>query len=87
MQRSPRSDVRGFSNSLFARGLCRLAQLVCRHPVWFVYPELLLAVLCLLYAVRALKFDMNRDHLIGPELKSQQVYLAFEREFPGEGSE
>lgn len=37
--------------------------------------------------MRGLKLDMNRDHLIGPNLKQQRIYLAFQKEFPGEGND
>jgi hopanoid biosynthesis associated RND transporter like protein HpnN len=73
------------SYSLVARMLRRLALCLCRHPSWFLYPQLTLAAVCILYAVFHLTLDMNRDDLIGPRVKSQQLYRAFEREFPAEG--
>ncbi len=73
-----------FSDSLFARLLRGLARAVCRRPQWFIYPQLILAVLCTLYTAFGLKMDMNRDHLIGPQLRSHQIFLQFQKEFPGE---
>jgi uncharacterized protein len=76
--------VRSISDSILARVLQGLARFICRRPRGLVLAQLLLAAVCLLYATRALKFDMNRDHLIGPKLRTQQTFLAFEKEFPGE---
>ncbi len=76
-----------YSNSIFALSLRRLAQFVRRHRTWFVFPQILLSVLCLVYTARWLNLDMNRDHLIGPKIRYQQIYLDFQKEFPGEGND
>lgn len=75
------------SNSTFALLLRKLVHAVCRYPRRFIYPQFLLAALCLVYAVQGLRLDMDRDHLIGPKVKSQQIYLAFEKQFPNEGND
>ncbi len=79
--------MRSYSNSIFALSLRRLARLVCLHRSWFVVPQILLSALCLFYTARWLKLDMNRGHLIGLNMKQQQIYLAFQQEFPGEGND
>jgi len=79
--------MRVISHHAFARFLHGLAGAVCRHARWFVFPQLLLACLSLLYATSHLKFDMDRGNLIGPESRSHRNYLAVRREFPGEGDE
>ncbi len=71
-------------DSLFARILCRVANAVCRHPGWFVYPQALLALFCVVYTVSGLKLDMDRDHLIGPQMREHRIFLQFRKEFPGE---
>ncbi|HWH69096.1 MAG TPA: hypothetical protein VNT26_06910, partial [Candidatus Sulfotelmatobacter sp.] len=72
------------NDSIYAQILRRLARAVYRYPKWFIYPQLLLALLCALYTAFGLKMDMNRGHLIGPRMKYQQIYLKFRQEFPGE---
>lgn len=48
-----------FSDSIFARLLRRLAGAVCRHPVSFVWPQILLFCLSVFYAAYELKLDMR----------------------------
>ena len=69
-------------NSFLARCLNRLAAGVCRHPGWFLWPQVGLFVLCVTYSVLFLKADMNRDDLVGPNQQYHRNYLAFEKEFP-----
>ena len=69
-------------DSLFARGLRALARQVCRHPNWFVYPQILLFALSVLYTATHWKVDMDRDDLVaGP---THEAYMKFRQEFPGE---
>lgn len=60
---------------------------VCAYPRWFVYPQIALAMGCLVYAAYKLKLDTNRDHLVGSHIRAQQIFLGFEKEFPGEGND
>src|SRR5580658_8328630 len=69
-------------HSLMARCLRRLAAGVCRHPHWFLWPQIGFFGLCVAYTVLFLKADMNRDDLVGPNQQYHQNYLAFEKEFP-----
>lgn len=69
-------------DSLLAQWLSKLAEAVMRHSRWFFFPQLLLFVLCVLYTVFFLKFDMDRDHLVGDNQVYQQNYLKFRQEFP-----
>ncbi|MDB6122669.1 MAG: Exporter of the superfamily [Pedosphaera sp.] len=73
-----------FSNSILARTLRRLAEVVSKHPKWFIYPQIVLSVLCVVYTIHGLKLDMNRDNLIGPGVKSHEIYMNFRKEFPNE---
>src|SRR5665213_1342604 len=70
------------ADSFLARLLGKLAAAVCRHPRWFIYPQLLLFVLCVLYTVKFLQFDTNRDDLVGANKKYQHNFLEFKKEFP-----
>ena len=71
-----------FSKSMFARVLRAVARGVCRHPKALLYPQIILAVLCGYYTATHLQLDMDRDHLIGPKMKSHRVFLEFQKEFP-----
>ena len=65
-------------DSFLARLLGRLAAAICRHPRWFVWPQLVLAAACLAYALPKpygqLEFDMNRDNLVGPNQRYHHNY-------------
>jgi hypothetical protein len=74
--------VSSFSDSFAARLLRRLAKAVCAHPRWFVYPQVGLALAGTLYTAQRLKLDMNRGHLIGPNVGNQRTALEYEKEFP-----
>jgi hypothetical protein len=73
-----------FSDTVFARLLRRLARVVCKHPRWFVYPQILLSLAGVLYAMVWLELDMNRSHLLGVNLRQQRVYQKYRKEFPRE---
>ena len=73
-----------FSNTVSARLLRWLAKVVCQHPKWFVYPQIVLALAGVLYTAAWLKLDMDRSHLIGTNLWQQRTYLKFRQEFPRE---
>ena len=72
------------ANTFFARILRVVARVVCRHPRWFVLPQLVLFSLCVLYTAFFLEFDMNRDNLVGSDKKYHQAYMKYRNEFPGE---
>ena len=59
-----------------------LARAVLRRPAFFLYPQLALALLCVLYTVKFLDFDTRRDNLVGSNKKYHQNFLRFKKEFP-----
>jgi hypothetical protein len=69
-------------DSLFARLLRVLTRQVCRHPQWFIYPQILLFVLSVFYTARHWKLDMDKDNLVGGP--THAVYMKYRAEFPGE---
>src|ERR1019366_7566040 len=69
-------------DSLFARLLGLLARQVCRFPKWFIYPQILLFVLSVVYTATHWKEDIDKDDLVGGS--THQVYMKFRQEFPGE---
>jgi len=75
------------ADSLLARLLGKLTVAVVRHRNWFIYPQIALFVICVLYTVFFLRADMNTDHLVGPNHKNQENYLRLEKEFPMQGND
>src|SRR6266478_3537019 len=68
--------------TFFARLLVWLARKVLRYRRWFLYPQLLLFVICILYTVKHLEFDTSRSNLVGANKKYHQNFLRFKKEFP-----
>jgi hopanoid biosynthesis associated RND transporter like protein HpnN len=68
-------------SSLVVRVLSWLTDAVCDHPKWFTWPQVVLFVLCIVYTVRNLQFDMDRDNLVGSNQKYHRNYLRYEKEF------
>src|SRR6266700_2083610 len=69
-------------DTFFARLLVWLARKVLRFRSWFLYPQLLLFVICVLYTVKYLEFDTSRNNLVGSNKKYHQNFLRFKKEFP-----
>src|SRR5213595_790239 len=73
-----------------ARGLAWVAGAVFRRRRWFVYPQLVLFVICVVYTVfgvpgtgvKPLQFDTTRDNLVGANKKYHQNFRRFKKEFP-----
>src|SRR6266568_5718591 len=69
-------------DTAFARLLAWLASAVFRHQRLFLYPQLVLFVVCVVYTGFNLKFDMSRNDLVGSNKKYHQNFLQFKKEFP-----
>src|SRR5271155_4660452 len=74
------------ADSSLARLLGKLAAVVCRHPRRFIWTQLVLFVASILFTVLFLKFDTNRDDLVGPNLKYHRNFLELQKEFPQQGN-
>ena len=70
------------SRSLTARVLHWLSDSVYAHRGWFLYPQIILAVLCVFYTVFNLEFLTNRSDLVGSEKLYHRIYTEFKKEFP-----
>jgi hypothetical protein len=74
------------ADSFLARLLARLAAVVIRHPRWVLWPQVVMFVICVVYALPKpyghLDFDMNQDNLVGPNQKYHHNFLQFQKEFP-----
>ena len=69
-------------NSWIARMLGALAAAVIRYRPVFVYPQVVLCVICVVYTWFNLKLDFSRDNLVGANKKYHQRFLKFKKEFP-----
>src|ERR1051325_7317623 len=70
------------SDTPLARILVRLTNAVLRYRWLFVYPQVVLAALCVLYTVRYLQFDISRDNLVGSDKPYHHNFQKFKKEFP-----
>jgi len=74
------------TDSFLARLLAGLAAAVIRHPRWVFWPQVVMFVICVVYALPKpyghLDFDMNQDNLVGPNQKYHHNFLQFQKEFP-----
>ncbi len=69
-------------DGLVARFLGALARaIIARRPL-FLYPQIVLFVLCVLYTIKYLEFDTSRNNLVGANKKYHQNFLSFKKEFP-----
>jgi hopanoid biosynthesis associated RND transporter like protein HpnN len=69
-------------DSLVARLLTSLAGAIFRYRRWFVWPQLVLFVLCIFYTKDHLEFDTSRNNLVGSNKSYHQNFLKFKKEFP-----
>jgi len=69
-------------DNLVARFLAWLAGVVFRYRRLFLYPQLALCALCIIYTVKCLQFNTNRSDLVGANKKYHQNMLRFKKEFP-----
>ena len=63
------------------RFLQRIAHLVLHHPRWFFWPQIALAVLCVVYTVARLQFSTSRNDLVSGKLHYHHIFLEFRKEF------
>jgi hopanoid biosynthesis associated RND transporter like protein HpnN len=69
-------------NNPVARVLSWLAGVICRHPRWFLYSQVLLFAFAVYYTRYNLEFDTSRNNLVGADKKYHQNFLKFRKEFP-----
>jgi uncharacterized protein len=70
------------AENIVARVLSWLAEAVYQHRSLFVYPQLVLFVLCVVYTATQLQFNTSRNDLVGKNKKYHQNFLKFKDEFP-----
>jgi uncharacterized protein len=67
--------------NLVARGLTAVARAMFRRRRWFLFPQLALFVICVVYTWKFLEFDTKRSNLVGSNKRYHQIYLDFRKEF------
>ena len=75
------------ADSLSARLLAKLARALCRHPGWFLWPQIFLFLASIPVTLAFLQFDTNRDDLVGHNERYQRTFLELEKEFPNQGND
>ena len=75
------------TDTFFARMLRRLTMAVVRRPSWFLWPQVVLAVVCVVITVGFLKFDPDQNNLVSHNLKYQQNFLRLQKAFPEQGND
>ncbi|HEY1787149.1 MAG TPA: MMPL family transporter [Verrucomicrobiae bacterium] len=74
-------------DTFFARLLRRLTIAVIRHPSWFFWPQIFLALVCVVITIGFLKFDPDQNNLVSGNLKYQQNFLRLQKAFPEQGND
>ena len=64
------------------RFLLKLADAIYRQPKWFIYPQIVLVAVCVIYTGKNLEFHTSRNDLVGGEKEYHHIYLDFKKEFP-----
>jgi uncharacterized protein len=73
--------VKSLNENRAGRLLHVLSDAVLKHPRWFCYTQLLLALVCLVYTVTTLQFSTDRNDLISVQESYRRQFLEFKREF------
>lgn len=69
-------------DTLLARILAWMARMVFRHRRLIIYSQIVLLIFSIFLTVKYLRFDTNRDNLVGENEKYQHSFLLYKKEFP-----
>jgi hopanoid biosynthesis associated RND transporter like protein HpnN len=69
-------------DSIIARLLGLLARAVLKYRWAFLYPQIVLCILCGVFTFYKLDFNTRRNDLVGANKKYHQTFLKFKKEFP-----
>jgi hopanoid biosynthesis associated RND transporter like protein HpnN len=72
------------SPGIVLRALQQISSAVLHHPRWFLWPQVGLALLCLLFAATHLKFSTSRNDLVSSDLRYHRIFLELRKEFSAE---
>ena len=73
--------MRPLHEQLACRLLHKLADRLLAHPLWFVFPQIALLVICVVYTATHLRFTTNRNDLVSADEKYQKTHLLLKQEF------
>ena len=76
--------MKPLNETFLGRALGLLADAVIRWRWAFLWPQVLLFGLSILYTVQHVQFDPSQDNLVGSGKKYHQNYLQFKKEFPAQ---
>jgi hopanoid biosynthesis associated RND transporter like protein HpnN len=71
-------------DTVLAQALAWLARMVFRHKKLIVISQVVLFVVSGFVAYKYLRFDTNRDNLVGQNEKYQHAFLEYKKEFPSQ---
>ncbi|HXT12824.1 MAG TPA: MMPL family transporter [Candidatus Angelobacter sp.] len=71
-------------DTALGRVLGSLARVVIGHRKLVIYSQLVLFIVSAFIAWKYLRFDPNRDNLVGSNEKYQHAYFTYKKEFPGQ---
>jgi len=69
-------------DTILARALLWMARTVFQHRRTVIYSQVILFALSVFITVKYLRFDTNRDNLVGENDKYQRTFLTYKKEFP-----
>ena len=78
--------MRPLHEQLAGRLLHKLADRLQAHPLWFVFPQILLLVLCVGYTATHLRFSTSRSDLVSADERYQKTQLLLKQEFKFQNS-
>lgn len=78
--------MRPLHEQLAGRLLHKLADRLQAHPLWFIFPQVLLLVLCVVYTTTHLRFSTHRSDLVSADEKYQKTHLLLQQEFKFQNS-
>ena len=64
--------MHGLNSHPIERLLQRLAARIWRHPLWFIYPQLVLCAVSIGYACFTLQFKTDKNDLVSPDVGYQK---------------
>lgn len=70
------------ADSFSGRCLGALASAICRRPLWFFWPQFILLAASFAFTIAFLKFDTDRNNLVGGNQRYHHNFLTFQKEFP-----
>lgn len=73
--------MRGLNTHPIEQLLQRLADSIWRHTAWYIYPQIGLFVLAVVYAVFTLQFKTDTNDLVSPDVGYQRLWQELREEF------